>query len=285
MAITNPLTWSWERVKLSAASLGDPGLDDIKPPIPQSRDLAVAQIQISDLREALARGMQDFAATRTDVLTLCLLYPLLGLVFASLASGSGMMPLVFPLASGFALMAPVAAIGLYELSRRREMGLQARWTDMFAVLRSPALGQIVLLGLLLAGIYGIWLVVASLIYDLTLGPQPPVSWGRFAQDLFTTPQGWTMIVVGMFVGFLFAVLVLMISLVSFPLMLDRHVGVSTAMAVSVRAVMANKAAIAAWGLILAAGLLAGSIPLLLGLAVVLPVLGHASWHLYRRMIH
>lgn len=285
MAITNPLTWGWEQIKISADTIGGANAEANRGAIPQSRDLAVAKIGIADLREALARGVQDFAATRTDVLTLCLLYPLLGLVFGGLASGAGMMPLIFPLASGFALLAPVAAIGLYELSRRREMGLPAGWSKMFTVLRSPALGQIVLLSLLLASIFGLWLVAANLIYNVTLGPETPASWGGFAQDLITTPEGRTMVVVGTLVGFLFAVLVLTITVVSFPLMLDRHVGISTAMSVSFRAVMANKTAMAAWGMILAAGLVAGSIPLLLGLAVVLPIFGHATWHLYRRMIH
>jgi uncharacterized membrane protein len=284
MAITNPLIWGWEQMRLSAANLGAAGLNAASRPAPLSRDLAIRPVGIADLRKALALGLQDFAATRTDVLTLCVLYPLLGLAFAGLASGAGMLPLVFPLASGFALLAPVAALGLYELSRRRERGLSAGWTDMFAVLRSPAIGQITLLALLLAGLYGLWLATAGLIYDRTLGPQPPLSWSSFATDLVATPMGWTMIGLGLCAGFLFAALVLTISVVSFPLMLDRNVSLNTAMAVSARAVMANKAAMAVWGLILATGLLAGSVPLLLGLAVVLPVLGHASWHLYRLMI-
>jgi uncharacterized membrane protein len=119
---------------------------------------------------------------------------------------------------------------------------------------------------------------------LTLGPEPPASVAAFFSDVFTTGAGWTMIAVGVGVGFLFAVLVLAISVVSFPLLLDRDVGLPTAVITSVRAVAANPETMAIWGLIVAAGLVIGSIPFFLGLAIVLPVLGHATWHLYRRIV-
>ena len=119
---------------------------------------------------------------------------------------------------------------------------------------------------------------------MTLGPDLPVSAIAFARDVLTTPQGWTMIVVGIGVGFLFALLVLAISVVSFPLLLDRNVGVAPAVATSFRAVRENPGPMAAWGLIIAAGLVIGAIPLLVGLAIVLPILGHATWHLYRKVV-
>ena len=93
-----------------------------------------------------------------------------------------------------------------------------------------------------------------------------------------------MIVVGVSVGFLFALLVLVISVVSFPLLLDRDVGLAAAVWTSVRAVILNPGPMAAWGLIVAGGLVIGSIPLFLGLIIVMPVLGHATWHLYRKVV-
>jgi uncharacterized membrane protein len=111
-----------------------------------------------------------------------------------------------------------------------------------------------------------------------------MSVGAFVSDVLTTRAGWTMIVVGCGVGFLFAALVLTISVVSFPLLLDRDVGVEAAVATSARVVRTNPVAMAAWGLIVAAGLVVGSLPLLLGLVIVMPVLGHATWHLYRRVV-
>jgi len=140
------------------------------------------------------------------------------------------------------------------------------------------------LGLLLVAIFLFWLVAAEAIYEVTLGPEPPASIGSFARDVFTTGAGWTMIVVGVGVGFLFALLVLVISVVSFPLLLDRDVAIGVAVSTSVRAAIVNPVPIAVWGLIVAGGLVVGSIPLLLGLIIVMPVLGHATWHLYRKVV-
>jgi uncharacterized membrane protein len=215
---------------------------------------------------------------------LCIIYPVAGLLLAWLAFGYDMLPLLFPLASGFALIGPVAAVGLYEMSRRREQGVDITWADAFGVVRAPAFGAIVVLGLLLLAIFLLWLGAAYAIYLVTLGPEPPASIGAFVRDVFTTRAGWTLIVVGVGVGFLFALLVLTISVVSFPMLLDRDVGLSTAVATSVRAVVANPGPMAVWGLIVAGGLVIGSIPLLIGLIIVMPVLGHATWHLYRKVV-
>jgi uncharacterized membrane protein len=215
---------------------------------------------------------------------LCITYPLAGLVLAWLAFDYDMLPLIFPLASGFALIGPVAAVGLYEISRRREQGVDITWADAFGVVRAPAFGAVVVLGLLLLAIFLLWLAAAYAIYLVTLGPEPPASIGSFVRDVFTTSAGWALIVVGVAVGFLFALLVLTISVVSFPLLLDRNVGLYTAVATSVRAVVANPVPMAAWGLIVAGGLVLGSIPVFLGLVIVMPILGHATWHLYRKVV-
>ncbi|MGH6644321.1 MAG: DUF2189 domain-containing protein [Bradyrhizobium sp.] len=244
----------------------------------------VRRITMADLRDVLVKGFSDFGAYRTDVIFICLIYPLAGLVIASATMGNGLLPLLFPLISGFALIGPFAAAGLYEMSRRREQGQPATWTDAFGVLSSPSLAAIIELGLLLVGIFLVWLLAAMLIYRATLGPDLPVSYASFAHEVFTTGPGWALIVLGVGVGFLFAVLVLAISVVSFPLLLDHRVGVSVAVRTSIRAFMVNPVPMLAWGFIVAGGLLLGAIPLLVGLVVVMPVLGHATWHLYRKVI-
>jgi len=245
---------------------------------------SIRRIELSDLGDALAKGLDDFAANRTDVIFLCAIYPIVGLILARLAFGYDMLPLLFPLASGFALIGPFAAVGLYEISRQRERGGSVTWSDAFAVFHSHSLGAIVVLGLLLMAIFLMWLSAAMAIYTLTLGPEPPASITAFARAVFTTDAGWALIVLGMGIGFLFALLVLLISVLSFPLLLDREVGLRTAVATSVRAVMTNPGPMAIWGLIVAGGLVVGSIPLFLGLIIVMPVLGHATWHLYRRVV-
>jgi uncharacterized membrane protein len=249
-----------------------------------STPFAVRRIHIADLRWALARGMQDFAASRTDVIFLCVIYPLLGLLLARVASGYEMLPLVFPLASGFALVGPLAGVGLNEMSRRREQGLSAGWADAFGVFRSRSILSIALLGAVLIGMFLFWLVLSNAVYNLTLGPQPPASLGSFAHDVLFTHAGRMMAIVGIGSGFVFAAVALTISVVSFPMLLDRNVSLEAAVRTSARVVARNPITMAVWGLIIAGGLVIGSIPLLLGLIFVMPVLGHATWHLYRRAI-
>lgn len=285
MAIQMPITWGWDRIKEAFHTVGSASPDEYwTEEHRQAGSLAVRRIGLADLRYALAKGYEDFGSNRTDVIFLCVLYPLVGLVLAWLASGNGMWQLLFPLAAGFALIGPLAAVGLNEMSRRSEQGVSITWVDAFGVLRSPAIGAIALLGLLLVEIFLLWLLAAQAIYDLTLGPEPPASISTFVRDVFTTGAGWALIVAGIGVGFLFAVAVLAISVVSFPMLLDRNVGLDTAVGTSIRAVLANPRTMAIWGLIIAVGLIIGLVPFLLGLAVVLPVLGHATWHLYRRVV-
>jgi len=246
--------------------------------------IVIRRITPSDLRHALARGVDDFVAMPSHAVFLCVIYPLLGLFLIAMTLGNSMLPLAFPIAAGFALVGPLAAIGLYELSRRREAGLDSSTSHAFDVLHSPSLGAIVALGLLLMAIFLIWLAVADAIYIANFGYHGPDSICQFISDVFDTRAGWMLIVVGTGVGFLFAVLVLTISAISFPLLLDRDVGAAVAVLTSIRVVAKNPLTMALWGFIVAAALAVGSIPFFLGLTVVMPVLGHATWHLYRRAV-
>ena len=282
--IRNPIEWGWGQISHVAVAVGSLprsllGSGEAKPaPLP------IHRIEVADLGDVLRKGLDDFAAYRTDVIFLCLIYPLAGIALLWLTFGYDMLPLIFPLAAGFALIGPAAAVGLYEMSRRREQGRRISWLDALGVLSSPRFGAILVLGLALLAVFALWLFVANVIYAATLGPEAPASLAAFVRDTFTTPAGWAMIVVGTGAGFLFALLVLMISVVSFPLLLDRDVGLLTAVETSIQAVAENPRPMAAWGLIVAGSLLLGSIPAFLGLIVVMPVLGHATWHLYRQVV-
>jgi uncharacterized membrane protein len=244
----------------------------------------VRRISPSDLYQSLARGVDDFLAMPSHAVFLCLIYPLLGLFLIAATLKQSMLPLAFPIAAGFALVGPLAAIGLYELSRRREAGLDSSSSHALDVLHSPSLGAIVAMGVLLMAIFLIWLAVAEAIYVANFGYAAPGSLRQFADAVFNTSAGWSLIFVGTGIGFLFAVLVLTISAISFPLLLDRDVGAAVALFTSIRVVGENPVTMAMWGLIVAALLVIGSIPFFLGLTVVMPVLGHATWHLYRRAV-
>ena len=244
----------------------------------------VRKITTADLKEALTKGFDDFWAMPSHLVFLGLIYPILGACLAALTFTNNALPLLFPLASGFALVGPFAGIGLYEISRRRELGLPLSWQDAFDVLKSPSIPSIIGLGVLLLAIFLIWLTTARLLYQSLFGYAAPTSYPEFIQQVLTTSEGMKLIVLGNALGFVFAVAVLSISVISFPLLLDRDVGVAVAVYTSIKAVAMNPVTMAIWGLIVAAALLIGSIPLFVGLAIVMPVLGHATWHLYRRVV-
>ncbi|HEX4330754.1 MAG TPA: DUF2189 domain-containing protein [Usitatibacter sp.] len=244
----------------------------------------VRTIGLPDLQQALRLGWEDFKAVPSHAVMLCVIYPVLGIALARTVLGYSVLPLLFPLAAGFALLGPFAALGLYELSRRRENGEHATAWDAIEVFRSPSFGAMLGLGVLLLALFVTWVATAQAIYNAAFGYAAAASIPDFASRVLTTPQGWWLIVAGCSAGFLFALVALCISVVSFPLMLDRRAGAGEAMVTSLRAVAKNPVPMAAWGLIVAALLIAGSLPLFIGLAVTIPLLGHATWHLYRAVI-
>jgi len=244
----------------------------------------VRKIGFADLKDAVAKGIDDFSAMPTHLIFLAIIYPLVGLFLARMTFGYDVVPLLFPLAAGYALIGPFAAIGLYELSRQRERGVEVSWKHVFGLLRCPSLDAIAALGMVLMIVFLIWLATARSLYQSLLGYGSPESIGQFLSDILTTSAGWTLIIAGNAIGFLFAAFALTIGVVSFPLLLDRDVGAMVAMHTSVRAVLRNPLTMAAWGLFVAVALVIGSLPFFVGLAVVMPVLAHSTWHLYRKVV-
>ena len=244
----------------------------------------IRKIGFADLKDAAAKGIEDFWVMPTHVIFLAIIYPVVGLFLWRITFGYGVIPLLFPLVGGFALIGPFAAIGLYELSRQREKGVDVSWKHVFGVLQCRSLDGIAALGMVLLIVFVIWLTTAQSLYQSLFGYGAPESIEQFLSDILTTSEGWILIIAGNGIGFLFAVLVLTISVVSFPLLLDRDVGAMVAMHTSVRAVLRNPLMMAAWGLFVAVTLAIGSLPFFVGLAVVLPVLAHSTWHLYRKVV-
>lgn len=248
-------------------------------------EIKIRKIGISDLRNALAMGWDDFIAKPSHIVFLCIIYPIVGLILTRVALQNDMLPLIYPLVGGYALIGPIAAIGLYELSRRREQGLVTSWFNVFEVLKSPSLGSIVALVIGLTALFLAWLATATWIYAEIFPAGAPEAYSDLVFQVFGTSAGWSLIIAGSGVGLIFAVIVLTFGVVSFPMLLDRDVSALTALRTSARAVLANPRTMAAWGCIVAGILIVGSLPLLIGLTIALPVLGHATWHLYRSLIY
>ena len=244
----------------------------------------VHTIGVADLTDALTKGIDDFKAMPTHLVHFCWIYPVVILVGAKSYAGSDVLPLAFPLLTGYTLIGPIVATGMYELSRRRETGRDISRMHAFEVVRSPSIRSIAILSILLMLIYFIWLFTARGLYNLYFGGHEPQSIMGFIDQIFTTGAGWGLIVVGCTVGFIFAAVVFTMSVMSFPLLLDRDVGLMTAVGTSVRAVVRNPITMFIWGVIIAVSLGVASIPFFVGIAIVMPVLGHATWHLYRKTV-
>lgn len=250
----------------------------------------VRRIGFNDVRWALRQGWEDFLGLRGDLLFVGVLYPFVGFIAVLVALNQSLLPLLFPMAAGISLLGPLVAAGFYEMARRRELGEDIRWRHFFDVFAGPAAGPLLALGLVLAGLFVLWLAAAMAIYqiffvDPTLGFRTPGPAAAFIEALLTTSNGWGLIIVGNLVGLAFAVVTLMISVVSFPMVVDQpEAGAATAIETSIRAFARNPVQMLGWGLIVAALLVIGSIPLFIGLAVALPVLGYATWHLYTRVV-
>ena len=251
-------------------------------------EIPVRTISDQDLNLSLRQGLDDFLAMRGDLIFVGLLYPLLG-ILAAVFTSQGALPFFLPIVAGVGLLGPVAAVGFYELARRREAGLESGWRHFLDVRKRPAVDDMGIVAGLLLAIFALWLFAAGALYVVIFGWEA-FSWtshntiAGFLRDVFLTPRGWALIVSGLVVGAIFGWIVLAISVASLPMLVDCDVSASEAVSASWRAAHANKALMIRWGLTVVGLLILGSIPLFIGLAFVLPWLGYATWHLYTRLI-
>jgi uncharacterized membrane protein len=247
----------------------------------------VRRVSLSDLNWALDEGWRDFRAKRGDILVIALLYPVLGFAAAAVTIDNRLLPLFFPLVAGVSILGPAVASGFYEIARRREAGLDASWLHFLDPFRDSRRWNLEILTGLLVILFLLWLAAASTIAAVTVGYGPAVGVvgaEAFIHRVLYTSEGWTMILLGNLVGFLFAAATLVLSLVSFPMVVDGAADPWTAVMTSIRAVRENPLMTMRWGLRVAGLLALGCLPAFIGLAVVLPVLGYATWHLYTRLV-
>ena len=244
----------------------------------------IRRITTQDLRSALRRGREDFLARPTHGVFLTAIYLLIAAAAAFVGLGENLLFLLLPVLSGLALIGPLAACGLYELSRRREQGSEYAWWHVFDVLNVPSRWSITGMGVLLAALFAGWLMTAVALYEGILGSVVPDTAAGLFQQIFMTPEGWQLLAAGTLIGFIYSVIVFVATVVALPMMVERRVGLAGAVGTSLRAVAGNVKPMAAWYLIVAGLMLAGAVPMLIGLGVVAPILGHATWHLYRAVV-
>jgi uncharacterized membrane protein len=246
--------------------------------------IPVRTITNADADAALREGWADFMDMRGDLIFVGLIYALVGIVAATAIMGGPLLALLFPIVAGIGLLGPVAALGFYEMARRRESGLESNWQHFLDVRKRPSADDIAVVAALLVAIFVAWIFVASGLYLALFGWWEPPSIGAFFTRVFTTPEGWALILIGNAIGLAFAALVVALSVVSLPMLVDCDISASQAVSTSWRAARANPGVMFRWGLIVAALLVLGSIPFFVGLAAVLPWLGYATWHLYTKLV-
>jgi uncharacterized membrane protein len=244
----------------------------------------IRKISNEDLRIALRQGHQDFQSMRGDIFFAGLIYTVIGLAAVVMTTSRPLMPFFLPVVAGVGLLGPIAAVGFYELARRREKGETVHWWNFLDVRKRPSVDDMGIVAGLLLAIFALWLIAAGALYGVLFGFATPTSVPGFLAMVFTTGRGWALIVIGLVIGALFGWLVLALSVVSLPMMVDCDVSASEAVSASWRAVHKNKPEMIRWGLTVAGLLVLGSIPLFVGLAYVLPWLGYSTWHLYTRLI-
>ena len=256
----------------------------------KGRAPTIREIGVDDITEALRGGAEDFRAMPAFGMTIGGFFAAGGLLmlwamrtFGENLTGIEGLAVAFPLLAGFALIGPFAAMGLYEASRRRDKGEKVGVGDIFNVRRATTTPNIMFLGFLLGFVLFVWVRIAAIIYALFFGLQG-VPFDRLLTEVFTTVDGFTFLLIGNVVGAGFAFLVFSITVVSFPYMLEREADAVTAVALSVSAVAKNARPLAGWALFIAVALFVSWLPFFLGLIAVLPVLGHTTWRLYKRMI-
>lgn len=246
-------------------------------------DPVVRLVRTTDIAEALAQGMRDFQAAPLFGLMFGVLYAAGGLVIVLSVTALGMTYLAYPLAAGFALIGPFVAGGLYEVSRRREQGLPVTFANLWSAVRSR--GEIGWMAFVTVFIFIVWMYQVRFLMALFLGLNASFSsLSEFLTVVLTTQEGLMFLVAGNIIGALLALTLFSLTVISFPLVLDRDVDMVTAMITSIRTVAASPVVMLAWAGLIAVLLLLSALPMFLGLVITLPVLGHATWHLYRRAI-
>jgi uncharacterized membrane protein len=262
-------------------------LENVEPrlvPSGPASSIQVRKLTLTDVVGSLRSGWNDFMAYPSHAVMLAIIYPIVGLLIARVLQGYSFLPLLFPLSTGFALLGPFAAIVFYDLSRRRERGGILSAANVLDIIHSASSGAIGSLGAMLAVLFLTWVATAQSIYNAFFGFAPVSSTPVFFEHVISTAEGRRFLLEWCAAGLMFAVVAFSISVVSFAALIDRRASATDAVLTSLRVIARNPLAMALWGLICAGLLVVAIAPIFIGVAVIMPVLGHATWHLYRKAV-
>lgn len=244
----------------------------------------ISPIVASDIVAALKAGVADFTHAPLYGLFFGAIYATGGLIILAALTVLNKTWLIIPIAIGFPLIGPFVAVGLYEVSRRRAAGLPLNWREILLVIFSQRERQLGWMSFVILFIFWIWMYQIRLLLAIFLGFKSFSSFNSFLEVVTTTSEGFGFLAVGTLVGAFLALFLFSSTVIAMPLLLDRNVDMVSAMITSFKAVFASPVVMLGWGLVVAALVILAMLPMFLGLIVVLPVLGHATWHLYARAV-
>jgi uncharacterized membrane protein len=256
-----------------------PGSGGRQPFIPEVRAVSVA-----DIRASLAEGISDFIRAPAFGFFFGGIFALGGICITLALTAWDRPWLIYPFAIGFPLIGPFAAVGLYEVSRRLESGRPLAWSAVLSVLWAQRRRELSWMAFVVLFVFWIWMYQVRLWMALILGRMSFATFEKFLTVLFTTWQGWTFLIVVHLVGGALALIMFSLTVISIPLLMQRDIDFVTAMLTSIRAVLASPLVMLGWGAIVTLAVIVACLPFFLGLLLVLPILGHATWHLYRRAV-
>lgn len=251
---------------------------------PASRGPKARRVEVNDIAESVRLGLEDFKAAPIYGLAVGAVIGLIGLVIVASIAWLDASWLIYPVAIGFPLVGPFLAVGLYEVSRRRARGQDVTWADVWATIWAQRRREISWMAFVMLFVFWVWMYQIRLLIALFLGSKSFSTLDKFVTVVTTTPEGWMFLVVGHLVGAALALALFSITVVSIPLLLEREVDFVTALITSIQAVFLNPPVMLGWGLLVTGMVILGSLPLFAGLVLVIPILGHATWHLYTKAV-
>jgi uncharacterized membrane protein len=244
----------------------------------------VNSVDFADLWEVLKAGLADFRRAPMMGMFFGGVYAFGGIVIALSLTVWDIPWMIYPVAIGFPLLGPFLAVGLYEISRRLEEGRPLVWGEILGVVWLQRQRELAWMAFVMLFVFWVWTYQIRLLVAIILSRSSFSTFDRFVDVVFTTSQGWTFLFVGHIVGAILALIMFSITIVSIPLLMERQADFVTAMITSVKSVTTSPLPMIAWGVFVTLAVIVSAIPAFLGLLVTLPVLGHATWHLYRKAV-
>lgn len=266
---------------MTSNTAGSKSSDNLTPqqPMPEIRTVTA-----DDITASLKAGFSDFLARPFMSGFFGLFYALFGILMVWVLVWLGKIWMIIPAIVGFPLVAPFAAAGLYEMSRRLQNGEPFGWSEILTVMANQRKREMGWMAFVTLFIFWVWIYQVRLWLAIILQNASFSDFDGFLHTVFFTPQGWTFLAVGTCVGAFLSIVLFSVTVVAMPMLLDRETDFVSAMLTSVRVVTENPVVMLTWAMIISATMLLSLVPAFLGLIFTLPILGHTTWHLYQRAV-